>query len=115
MKDTIGIVMSVFKRGKSTPFLGAFHSSDIPEFYASGVAPDFQGTDALVNFANNLDPNNTPGENTISTLIPWPMWNTNAAFPPLLTFSDPNVLSVTPDTYRAEGMQALTNLSKLFP
>jgi hypothetical protein len=37
----------VFKRGKSIPKLGAFHSSDIPEFYGSGVAPDFIGTDAL--------------------------------------------------------------------
>ncbi|KAF8479383.1 carotenoid ester lipase precursor [Gautieria morchelliformis] len=105
----------LFKRGKSTPFLGAFHGSDLPEFYASGVAPDFQGTDALVNFANNLNPNNVAGKNEISTLIPWPMWNTSATSPPLLTFSDANVLSITPDTFRAEGMQALTKLSRLFP
>ena len=49
----------MFKRGKSTPMLGAFHSSDISEFYgfgvnpltrgtdAPGVKPDFIGTDAL--------------------------------------------------------------------
>ena len=37
----------MYKRGKATPYLGAFHGSDIPEFYGSGVAPDFIGTDAL--------------------------------------------------------------------
>ena len=37
----------MFKRGKSTPKLGAFHGSDIPEFYGFGVNPDFIGTDAL--------------------------------------------------------------------
>jgi hypothetical protein len=39
--------LSVFKRGKSIPKLGAFHSSDIPEFFGTGVNPDFIGTDAL--------------------------------------------------------------------
>lgn len=37
----------VFKRGKSTPVLGAFHSTDIPEFYGTGDSPDFIATDAL--------------------------------------------------------------------
>ena len=37
----------MYKRGKDTPYLGAFHNSDIPEFYGSGTAPDFIGTDAL--------------------------------------------------------------------
>ena len=44
-------ILSVFKRGKSTPELGAFHGFDLPEFYGesygAGVAPDFIGTDAL--------------------------------------------------------------------
>lgn len=39
--------MSVFKRGKATLDLGAFHSSDIPEFYGSDPTSDFIGTDAL--------------------------------------------------------------------
>ena len=43
---------SVFKRGKSTPILGSFHASDIPEFFGYdvlgfGIKPDFIGTDAL--------------------------------------------------------------------
>ena len=42
----------MYKRGKATPYLGAFHASDIPEFYGSGVAPDFIGTDALGIFSN---------------------------------------------------------------
>ena len=39
-----------FKRGAGQ--VGAFHSSDIPEFYGSGVSPDFIGTDALGMFSN---------------------------------------------------------------
>ena len=40
-------LLLVFKRGKTTPEIGSFHSSDIPEFYGTGDAPDFIGTDAL--------------------------------------------------------------------
>ena len=47
MFETILSLLVVFKRGKSTPRLGAFHTSDIPEFYGSGAAPDSIGTDAL--------------------------------------------------------------------
>ena len=43
--------LSVFKRGKSIPKLGAFHSFDIPEFYGYGANPDFIGTDALGMFS----------------------------------------------------------------
>lgn len=109
------VVITVFKRGKATPFLGSSHGSDIPEFYGSGPNADFQGTDALVNFANNLNPNRVPGKDHNSTLIPWPMWKTNPEAPPLLTFSDPNQLSITPDTFRVEGMQTLIKLSARFP
>ena len=37
----------MFKRGKSIPILGAFHGSDIREFFAFGDNPYFIGTDAL--------------------------------------------------------------------
>ena len=40
-------LLLVYKRGKTTPYLGAFHSSDIPEFSGNEVAPNFTGTDAL--------------------------------------------------------------------
>jgi acetylcholinesterase len=99
----------VYKRGKAIPLLGSAHSTDVPEFYGGGLLPDFQGTDALINFANNLDPNfGITGQ--FSTLIHWPKYSTNTGGPPLLTFSDPNVLSITSDTYRAAGMEALANL-----
>ena len=42
----------MYKRGKATPYLGSFHSSDISEFYGSGGAPDFIGTDALGIFSS---------------------------------------------------------------
>ena len=36
----------MYKRGKVTPFLGAAHGTDVPEFYGL-VLPDFIATDAL--------------------------------------------------------------------
>ena len=47
-------LLLVYKRGKATPDLGAFHTSDLPEFYGSGAAPDFIGTDALGMFLKPL-------------------------------------------------------------
>jgi len=108
--------VSVFKRGKTTPVLGAFHGSDIPEFYGAPTVgvPDFQGTDALVNFANTGNPN-TGAKVNISTLIFWPSYSTSVAAPPMLTFLDPNVLTVTTDTFRVIPIQAITDLSRRFP
>lgn len=51
--DVLRCASIVYKRGNVMPFpfLGAFHISDIPEFYGtvsiSGTPPDFIGTDAL--------------------------------------------------------------------
>ena len=57
-------------------------------------------TDALINFATNLDPNGP-------TLIDWPAYTSET--PALLTLSDGNITqAITNDTYRVEGMQALT-------
>ena len=44
-------LLLVFKRG-NFPVIGAFHGSDIPEFYGSSASPDFIGTDALGKFSN---------------------------------------------------------------
>ena len=56
-------------------------------------------TDALVNFATNLDPNGP-------TLIDWPAYTSES--PALLMLTDGNVpQSVTGDTFRQEGMKAL--------
>ncbi|KDR73257.1 hypothetical protein GALMADRAFT_727490 [Galerina marginata CBS 339.88] len=101
----------LFKRGKATPELGAFHSTDIPEFYGTGDAPDFIGTDALVNFANSGNPNLPKNPISLLSKVDWPAW-TNSANPPLLTFADPapNV-TITFDTFRADAMDLLTKLS----
>jgi len=103
----------LFKRGKATPVLGAFHGSDIPEFYSSGVGPDFIGTDALVNFANHLNP--TLPKNPISLLsaVNWQQWATSASAPPMLTFLDPAPLvAITPDNYREDAMNLLMEVSR---
>lgn len=43
--------LPVFKRGKSTPYLGAYHSSDLSEFFTD---IDYIGTDALSTFPSLL-------------------------------------------------------------
>jgi len=48
------LFMLVFKRGKTTPNIGSFHSSDISEFYGTDAAPGFIGTDALGIFSSLL-------------------------------------------------------------
>ncbi|KAF5314859.1 hypothetical protein D9619_007082 [Psilocybe cf. subviscida] len=112
----------LYKRGKVIPFpfLGAFHISDIPEFYGtvsiSGTPPDFIGTDALVNFVNTLDPN-TPAKtatNSSSSLlqnIKWLPWGSSLTQPPMLTFTDPAPsVSITFDTYRKDAMNILNDI-----
>jgi acetylcholinesterase len=121
----------VFKRGKSTPLLGAFHSSDIPEFFGYGVNPDFIGTDALgmfsglcmcwwftiiirrfypVNFANTGNPTTPHNPNSLLSTVDWQPWSSSADHP-LLTFLDPvpNV-SITFDNFRVPGMNLLNNI-----
>jgi acetylcholinesterase len=100
------------KRGKATPGLGAFHSSDIPEFYGTGDSPDFIGTDALVNFVNTGDPNTPKNPASLLSKVDWQPWGSSAANPPLLTFLDPApTVMITFDTYRADAMKILTNIS----
>ena len=121
-------LLLVYKRGKTTPYLGAFHSSDIPEFYSSGVAPDFIGTDALgmfsslviiavlihvyaVNFANTGNPTIPQNPKSVLSTLDWQPWNSSADHP-LLTFLDlaPNV-NITFDTYRVDAMKLLNSIS----
>ncbi|KZV67209.1 carotenoid ester lipase precursor [Peniophora sp. CONT] len=86
------------KKMKSTAVLGAFHSTDIQDVYGPGEL-----TDALVNFATNLDPNGP-------TLIDWPAYTTES--PTLFTLLDGNVTQeLTNDTYRAEAMEVLTQVA----
>ncbi|EED79829.1 sterol esterase from carbohydrate esterase family CE10 [Postia placenta Mad-698-R] len=104
------------RRMKSTPYLGSFHSSDLPEFFTD---VDFIGVDSLINFATNLNPNAPPQLcPNISYLskISWEQWATDALEPPLLTFQDPAPsVNITADTYRKAPMALLSNLALQFP
>jgi hypothetical protein len=92
---------AVSKRLKSLPVLGLFHQSDLPNIYGGGDLTDF-----LIQFVTNLDPN--------GALSPqWPRYTPSS--PQLMTllgsqFSNGN-RTITQDTYRAQGIEFLTNLS----
>ncbi|CCL99218.1 uncharacterized protein FIBRA_01233 [Fibroporia radiculosa] len=106
----------LYKRGKSDPYLGAYHSSDLPEFFSN---IDFIGTDALINFVVNLNPNAPPGlVSGISHLsgVNWPQWGSDVAAPPLLTFQDPApTFNFTTDNFRWGSTALLTSLSLQMP
>ncbi|SJK98687.1 uncharacterized protein ARMOST_01956 [Armillaria ostoyae] len=95
----------------------AYHGSDLTEFFSFGGSAsgnDFIGTDALVNFATNLDPNYSPNttDRGISLLetTSWSEWT--SAQRNMAHFTDSSsLLTSTTDTYRATAMQLLTNLS----
>ncbi|TDL14964.1 carotenoid ester lipase precursor [Rickenella mellea] len=115
--ETQDVWAFLYKRGKTANGpLGAFHASDIPEFYGSGNA-DFIGTDALINFINNLNPNDHSLHNqSLLSAIAWPKWGTSSGSPPLLAFTDPapNV-SIISDTFRFEEMNLVIDLARKFP
>ncbi|KZV67945.1 carotenoid ester lipase precursor [Peniophora sp. CONT] len=86
------------KKLKSTPILGASHNTDLQDIFGPGEL-----TDALVNFATNLDPNGP-------TLIDWPAYTIDA--PTMLAVSNGNVTQeLVNDTFRAEGMQVLMQVA----
>ncbi|KAJ7339981.1 carotenoid ester lipase precursor [Mycena albidolilacea] len=107
------------KRGKSTPIRGAVHTSDVPLFFPtnSTSATDTVGVDSLINFLNTLDPNvsGAPEPSVYSrsnSTVFWPKWQAPSAegSPSLLTFSDPSVINVTADNFRAEQIDYLNSL-----
>ncbi|KAJ7710612.1 carotenoid ester lipase precursor [Mycena rosella] len=92
------------RRGKSIPFVGSYHTSDVNIVFKGGEG---ELTDYLINFVTNLDPNGV-------TVTNWPGYTTEA--PNLMTLNDGLVpLSVTQDTFRAEAIRVLTNISLEFP
>ncbi|KAK0237817.1 Alpha/Beta hydrolase protein [Armillaria nabsnona] len=107
----------LYSRGNTTAYVGAYHGSDLTEFFSFGGSAssnDFIGTDALVNFATNLDPNYSPNttDRGISLLetTSWSEWI--SAQRNMAQFTDSSsLLTFTTDTYRATAMQLLTNLS----
>ncbi|PPQ76538.1 hypothetical protein CVT26_013237 [Gymnopilus dilepis] len=105
----------LFQRGKSTAVTGSSHGSDVPEFFGTGISPDFIGTDALINFANTLNP--TKPSNPLSLLsgIPWNEYSSSLTNPPMLAFVDPApAIEITTDTFRQEAMALVANISVQF-
>jgi acetylcholinesterase len=91
------------KRLKSLPILGSFHQSDLLNIYGGGDLTDF-----LIRFATNLDPNDN------GVLSPqWPRYNPSS--PQLMTLLGSQCCNdnrtITQDTYRAQGIEFITNLS----
>ncbi|KAH9476605.1 Lipase 4 [Psilocybe cubensis] len=102
----------LFKRGKSTPDIGAAHASDLPEFYGTGTDPDFIGTDGLVNFANTGNPSLPKNPISLLSAVDWKPWSSSPTNPPILTFLDPApAISITSDTFREKAMNLLSQIS----
>ncbi|KAF8129906.1 Alpha/Beta hydrolase protein [Boletus edulis] len=107
----------LWKRNKNIPTLGSFHGSDLQVFYDITGNTDWVGTDALVNFAYTLNPNVPPNgypfgaAQSLLANIYWPQYHPNN--PQLLTFDDPDVLTLTNDTYRAEQCKVLNQIHDL--
>jgi acetylcholinesterase len=91
----------VSKRLKNLPVLGSAHGSDLLYTYGPGELMDY-----LIHFVTHLDPN---GGSSPS----WPQY-TNAS-PQLMTLLDPNGTGITEDTYRADALDYLTELSLAYP
>jgi len=102
-----------YVRGSSTPVLGAFHGSEIYDFFGFNNQTDWVATDAVIYFTRNLDPN--PPADSISLLrnTKWPKWGSSAAYPPLLSFFDsaPTV-NITSDTFRSDAINLMIQLLK---
>jgi acetylcholinesterase len=93
----------VSKRLKATPFIGAFHSSDLQNIYGGGELTDY-----LVHFVNKLDPN---GPLVSGATFNWPRYELSN--PQLLTFLDAPQppLELTPDNFRVQGMNLIQKLT----
>ncbi|KAJ7457149.1 carotenoid ester lipase precursor [Mycena galericulata] len=105
------------KRGKSTPYLGAYHTSDMPLFFPpnSSALTETVAVDALINFLNTLDPNVSAAPLNLrkQPSIFWPKWQEPSVngSSSLLTFSDPLVVNITADDFRAGPVQYLSDLN----
>ncbi|KAJ7265542.1 hypothetical protein C8J57DRAFT_1620447 [Mycena rebaudengoi] len=99
------------KRGKASPIVGAFHTAVLPSFF--GTAPsDNVALNALINFINTLDPNRSASPLQSTSGVVWPNYQTPSADGPtsLLTFSDPLLVNITADTFRADAIKYISNL-----
>ncbi|KAF8989410.1 carotenoid ester lipase precursor [Cyathus striatus] len=112
----------MYKRGKAVPFIAAFHTSDVTEFYGSGAGADFIATDALSELDNQLrkclDPNSHTHNNiSLLSTTHWPLYSSSREAPPMFTFTDPApAFNITADTFRQSALQVLTAITaQLFP
>ncbi|KAJ7236114.1 carotenoid ester lipase precursor [Mycena rebaudengoi] len=99
------------KRGKASPIVGAFHTAVLPSFF--GTAPsDNVALNALINFINTLDPNRSASRLQSTSGVVWPNYQTPSADGPtsLLTFSDPLLVNITADTFRADAIKYISSL-----
>jgi hypothetical protein len=100
-----------------------FSKTHITEWFGTpggllNLPGDFQGTDYLLNFVNNLGPNLFSNPSTaaaaMSSTIFWPQYT--SANGTLLTFQDGLVpLALTQDDFRSAPIAFLEALSKQFP
>ncbi|KAH9970732.1 carotenoid ester lipase precursor [Lactifluus volemus] len=86
------------KRLKDLPVFGSLHGSDVPYTYGPGELMDY-----LIHFVTNLDPNG--GSSPL-----WPQYTPEC--PDLMTFLPTSGTNITKDTYRAEGIQFITELTR---
>ncbi|KAJ7713986.1 carotenoid ester lipase precursor [Mycena metata] len=88
----------LYKRGKATPFLGTFHSSELANAYGGGDLGAF-----FIRFITTLNPS------APNASVKWPKYTTKSS--DMLTFLDGDVpLAVTQDDYRVEAIQAMIEL-----
>ncbi|EIW81505.1 carotenoid ester lipase precursor [Coniophora puteana RWD-64-598 SS2] len=93
----------LYKRGKSTPYLGSDHGSELTNAYGGGDLAAY-----FIRFVANLDPN---GNNVD---VEWPKYTTDS--PSLLTLLDGDIpLNITQDDYRVEAIQAMNALMLKYP
>ncbi|KDR82548.1 hypothetical protein GALMADRAFT_134147 [Galerina marginata CBS 339.88] len=94
----------VNKRLKGLPILGSVHASDLLQVYGGGEMEDY-----LIRFAATLNPN-SPDLRSFQ----WPKYDLKNR--KLLTFQDGLIpLSITPDTYRQDAMNLLTQITLVNP
>ncbi|KAF8127254.1 Alpha/Beta hydrolase protein [Boletus edulis] len=95
----------VNKRLKTVPFLGSFHASDLLNVYGGSDMASY-----LVRFVTNLDPN--VGE---STDLYWPQYDVTTSQIVLELLDGLVPQALTTDTYRAEAIAYLTNVTLANP
>jgi len=93
----------LYKRGKATPYLGAFHSTELANAYGGGDLGAF-----FIRFAATLNPC------AADATIKWPKYTLKS--PDSLTFLDGDVpLTITQDDYRVEAIRAMNDMMLLHP